>query len=96
VPVFTAIPHQPFEGALAHDTVAVADLVRHIAPDRGAPLGQPGRPRTPLAGRTSGDSLDAYVWRLGYKWAKFSHANKSKRWVTDRYFGMFNPFRQDR
>ncbi len=42
------------------------------------------------------NSLDAYVWRLVYKWAKFSHANKSKRWVTDRYFGMFNPFRHDR
>ena len=42
------------------------------------------------------NSLDAYVWRLVYKWAKFSHPNKSKRWVTARYFGMFNPFRQDR
>ena len=37
------------------------------------------------------NSLDAYVWRLVYKWAKFSHPNKSKRWVTARYFGMFNP-----
>ncbi|MFF2326488.1 MULTISPECIES: type VII secretion system-associated protein [unclassified Streptomyces] len=35
VPVFTAPPHQPFEGALAHDTIAVADLVRRIAPDEG-------------------------------------------------------------
>jgi RNA-directed DNA polymerase len=42
------------------------------------------------------NSLDTYVWRLVYKWAKFSDPNKSKRWVTERYFGMFNPFRQDR
>lgn len=41
------------------------------------------------------NSLDAYVWRLVYKWAKFSHPNKPMRWVTARYFGMFNPFRQD-
>lgn len=41
-------------------------------------------------------SLDAHVWRLVYKWAKFSHPNKSKRWVVARYFGMFNPFRRDR
>ncbi|MGD3112025.1 group II intron maturase-specific domain-containing protein [Streptomyces sp. YGL11-2] len=40
-------------------------------------------------------SLDAYVWRLVYKWAKFSHPNTPMRWVTARYFGMFNPFRQD-
>ncbi|MYQ82186.1 type VII secretion system-associated protein [Streptomyces sp. SID4936] len=33
VPVFTAVPHQPFEGALAHDRVSVADLVRGLAPD---------------------------------------------------------------
>ncbi|MCT2544188.1 type VII secretion system-associated protein [Streptomyces atratus] len=35
VPLFTAVPHQPFEGALAHDTVAVADLVRELAADEG-------------------------------------------------------------
>ncbi|MFD5191629.1 type VII secretion system-associated protein [Streptomyces sp. NPDC058357] len=33
VPVFTAVPHQPFDGALAHDRVSVADLVRGLAPD---------------------------------------------------------------
>ncbi|MFE6667608.1 type VII secretion system-associated protein [Streptomyces sp. NPDC057697] len=33
VPVFTAAPHQPFEGALAHDRVSVADLVRGLASD---------------------------------------------------------------
>ncbi|MEV6160705.1 type VII secretion system-associated protein [Streptomyces sp. NPDC052052] len=35
VPVFTSAPHQVFEGALAHDTVTVAELVRAIAPDDG-------------------------------------------------------------
>ncbi|MEU7179283.1 MULTISPECIES: hypothetical protein [Streptomyces] len=40
-------------------------------------------------------SPDAYVWRLVYKRAKFPHPNKPVRWVAARYFGMFNPFRQD-
>lgn len=41
-------------------------------------------------------ALDAHVWRLAYKWASFSHANKSVRWVIARYFGMFNPGRRDK
>jgi len=41
-------------------------------------------------------SLDDYMWRLAYKWAKYSHSNKSRRWVTARYFGMFNKSRRDR
>ena len=41
-------------------------------------------------------ALDAHMWRLVYKWASFSHSNKSKRWVIARYFGMFNPARQDK
>ncbi|WP_189317918.1 reverse transcriptase domain-containing protein [Streptomyces brasiliensis] len=40
-------------------------------------------------------SLDAYVWRLVHKWARFSHPNKSKKWVVARYFGKFNSFRRD-
>jgi RNA-directed DNA polymerase len=40
--------------------------------------------------------LDAHVWRLVYKWASFSHSNKSKRWIIARYFGKFNPARQDK
>ncbi|MGH3897490.1 MAG: group II intron reverse transcriptase/maturase [Pseudonocardiaceae bacterium] len=40
-------------------------------------------------------SLDDHMWRLTYKWAKFSHPNKSKRWVCSRYFGRLNPSRQD-
>ncbi len=41
------------------------------------------------------NALDAHVWRLVYKWARFTHANKPTRWVTSRYFGKFNPARQD-
>jgi RNA-directed DNA polymerase len=40
--------------------------------------------------------LDKYVWTLTYKWAKYSHANKSRHWIVDRYFGQFNRSRQDR
>ena len=40
-------------------------------------------------------ALDAHLWRLAYKWAKFSHPNKPRHWVTTRYFGMFNPARRD-
>jgi RNA-directed DNA polymerase len=42
------------------------------------------------------NALDAHMWRLAYKWARFRHPNKSKRWVTARYFGMFNTSRRDR
>jgi RNA-directed DNA polymerase len=40
--------------------------------------------------------LDYYLWRLTYKWARFSHVNKSASWVFARYFGKFNRTRQDR
>ena len=40
--------------------------------------------------------LDYYLWRLTYKWARFSHANKPASWVFARYFGKFNRARQDR
>jgi RNA-directed DNA polymerase len=42
------------------------------------------------------NALDAHLWRLAWKWAKLSHPNKPKRWITHRYFGMFNPARQDK
>jgi RNA-directed DNA polymerase len=41
-------------------------------------------------------ALDAHLWRLAWKWARFSHPNKPKRWVIAQYFGMFNPARQDK
>lgn len=39
--------------------------------------------------------LDGHVWRLLYKWAIWSHRNKPKAWIVDRYFGKFNKFRND-
>jgi RNA-directed DNA polymerase len=42
------------------------------------------------------NELDHHVWTLTYKWAKFSHPHKGKRWVTSRYFGAFNSARRDR
>jgi RNA-directed DNA polymerase len=39
--------------------------------------------------------LDNYMWALTYKWATYSHPNKSKRWVVARYFGKFNKFRNN-
>jgi RNA-directed DNA polymerase len=41
-------------------------------------------------------SLDDHMWRLTYKWAKYSHSNKPKSWITHRYFSRFNPARNDR
>jgi RNA-directed DNA polymerase len=41
-------------------------------------------------------ALDAHMWRLAYKWARLTHPNKPTRWVTARYFGKFNPARQDK
>jgi RNA-directed DNA polymerase len=40
--------------------------------------------------------LDNYMWALTYKWAHFSHPNKSKNWVVTRYFGPFNHSRRNR
>ncbi len=40
--------------------------------------------------------LDKHVWTLTYKWATYSHSNKSRHWVVNRYFGAFNRFRRDR
>ena len=34
--------------------------------------------------------------KLTYKWAKYSHSNKPKSWITHRYFSRFNPARNDR
>ncbi|MFD7057735.1 group II intron reverse transcriptase/maturase, partial [Streptomyces mirabilis] len=42
------------------------------------------------------NDLDDYLWKLTYKWAKHTHPHKPKKWITARYFGRFNRFRQDR
>lgn len=41
-------------------------------------------------------SLDNYLWQLTCRWALPRHPKKSRHWVVDRYFGRFNPARQDR
>lgn len=41
-------------------------------------------------------TIDSYLWWLTFKWAVRSHRNKPKKWVTARYYGMFNPARSDR
>jgi RNA-directed DNA polymerase len=40
--------------------------------------------------------LDHHMWKLTYKWAKYSHPNKPKSWIIHRYYGQFHPARQDR
>lgn len=42
------------------------------------------------------DALDDHMWKLTYKWVKFRHPHKPKRWVVRRYFGRFNRTRGDR
>jgi RNA-directed DNA polymerase len=51
--------------------------------------------RTAVSSRTFAQ-LDTYMWKLTYKWAKHSHANKPRHWVTNRYYGAFNTSRRDR
>ena len=41
-------------------------------------------------------ALTGYLWKLTYKWACWSHRNKPRRWIVDRYFGKFDKFRNDR
>jgi RNA-directed DNA polymerase len=50
--------------------------------------------RSAVSSRTFA-ALDTHMWRLVYKWAKYSHSNKSTRWVIARYFGVFNKSRRD-
>jgi RNA-directed DNA polymerase len=51
--------------------------------------------RTQVSAETFG-KLDNHLWRLTWKWAIFSHANKPTTWVFARYFGTFNKARRDR
>jgi len=41
-------------------------------------------------------ALDVHLWRLTYKWACHHHSDKPKPWIINRYFGRYNPTRQDR
>lgn len=42
------------------------------------------------------EAQDVYLWRLTYKWACWTHQNKPKRWIIQRYYGRFNPARNDK
>jgi RNA-directed DNA polymerase len=41
-------------------------------------------------------SLDAYMWKLTWKWARHEHQNKPARWVAARHYGKYRPHRDDR
>ena len=41
-------------------------------------------------------AVDHHLWQHLYGWALRAHPNKSRHWVVDKYFGMFNPSRKDR
>jgi RNA-directed DNA polymerase len=47
------------------------------------------------ASKTSYQSLDHHLWQHLYTWARRRHPKKSRKWVTARYFGPFNPKRRD-
>ena len=51
--------------------------------------------RTVVSGEVF-SKLDKYAWIITYKWATYSHPNKSRHWVVSKYFGKFNKSRQDR
>jgi RNA-directed DNA polymerase len=51
--------------------------------------------RSVVSGRVF-TGLDHHVWYLTYRWARRSHPNKPRGWVTARYFGRFSKSRQDR
>lgn len=40
--------------------------------------------------------LDNYLWKLTYKWSKQSHQGRSKYWIASKYYGRYNPARNDR
>jgi RNA-directed DNA polymerase len=50
----------------------------------------------PGASKKAYQTLDNHLWQHLYKWARRRHPNKSRKWVTTRYFGPFNPHRHDR
>lgn len=41
-------------------------------------------------------SMDHYMFKLLYKWAKRGHENRSGLWIKNHYFGRFNKARQDK
>jgi RNA-directed DNA polymerase len=42
------------------------------------------------------NELDNHLWKLTYKWARWTHPHKGKRWIIRRYFGAFNSSKHDK
>lgn len=40
--------------------------------------------------------IDSTLWWTMFKWGRRQHNTKTGQWIVDRYFGRFNPSRQDR
>ncbi|MCX4869374.1 group II intron reverse transcriptase/maturase [Streptomyces sp. NBC_00825] len=49
-----------------------------------------------VASSTTFSSLDYFMWRLVFKWARRRHRTKPVYWIVNRYFGQFHPSRRDR
>jgi RNA-directed DNA polymerase len=41
-------------------------------------------------------ALTEYLWKLTWKWARWSHSNKPGHWIAGRYFRKFSKSRNDR
>ena len=41
-------------------------------------------------------SLENHMWKLTWKWARYSHDNKPPRWIAARYYGNYNQSRNDK
>jgi RNA-directed DNA polymerase len=41
-------------------------------------------------------ALDNHLWHLTYKWVRWCHPNRPRSWAIPRYYGRFNPARNDR
>ena len=42
------------------------------------------------------NTLDSHMWKLTYKWARWTHPHKGKRWIIRRYYGAFHASRRDK
>lgn len=51
--------------------------------------------RTALSKRVFAD-IDSTLWWTMFKWGRRQNNTKTGQWIVDRYFGRFNPTRQDR
>lgn len=80
---------------LAHPGLGVMQVMRPgpratEGPDGVVEPGQPGAPhcrgwaayyRHVVSSRTFND-LDDYLWKLTYKWVKYTHPHKPKKWIN--------------